>query len=929
MASRFVGRDYTTLHGEIIEFLRQRLPQSWDYTNLSDPVVIFAESLARVGDQLHYTIDELRRECDMATAKRTSSIYSYAMREGYKMMLPHGSFGQLSINSSIAQDNCLHLNLKKFDEIKVNATGDSLYVADDNNNDGFVINSDLHAPLNQGYADDLSNYNNYSEDSNDYKRNRSLYAAYVNDVYSKTQHVHVVLGRKEEFNFSYNDINNDSTVELPNPIIDRNLIRLSYTNSSRPLSDDNRYKELQYVDDVISSGFKFESYTLTPKFVGGAITLNIEFPTNFRDIFNNDRSTTFKFEYINIYNARIDNTEEIVSSIDLTPYITINSGHENDYDIVTNGPQYIIDIGNGIRGYTEYEDANATRDHYKQFVQDYSALLTKDDYTSYIKATTSQHTQVFDHDDMYKVPEVLPPETNLLPRVIYIITDADYSEREALWNDLIERSSRSDCIHIIPYGKDPYSIIIKAECYLLGTSVEQVATQIKTELLKYYGDVIGEKIPDTSMINYLTHKASNTIIRMDSCIVSDSTYGTIDTSFNDSNQLTNDQIDSIFSSFAQDNSDDTPNQLYRTQYIKIKHDATDTEESYIEHKYHLLGWLIKDTSKNTFVQYNDKLNIIYGLADYNSYSSNELNTYTVSTEGLPRLYTNNLYYGIDFSDDDPKNWTWRPTWFDAYNPNDLSTSPFNDIKFNDKDISMEGLFGYKGYKLKLNTDITESDNIDDHLLKLKWWPYGFDIDDPSNYDTAQWPDGISFNPYDKSTWIDSDDNILFDPANSANWGIPAGDDDNNIINRFVDFDKCKFKYMPLPLQSLADFTFSEYKDFITLINYKKYKPIDKYNPYPDKFPRIYKIVKNTSGVERFEEISTYDKLIENQIVYKDTDSTSFDIADNKIFDTISLPDDDTSINNINYKEINQDYIKYHYMTPVINNVIVLIKAINR
>ena len=80
MSSRFKGRDYATLRKEILDFLKQRLPQEWDSTNLGDPVVIFAESLARVGDQLHFTIDELRRECDIATAQRASSVYSYAMR---------------------------------------------------------------------------------------------------------------------------------------------------------------------------------------------------------------------------------------------------------------------------------------------------------------------------------------------------------------------------------------------------------------------------------------------------------------------------------------------------------------------------------------------------------------------------------------------------------------------------------------------------------------------------------------------------------------------------------------------------------------------------------------------------------------------------------------------------------------------------------
>ena len=127
MASRFKGRDYGALREEIIDFLRQRLPKDWDYNNSADPVVIYAESLARMGDSLHFTIDELRRECDMATANRASSIYSYASREGYKFFLPRGSRGTIYVNSSKDMDDKLTLNINKFDEIKCGETDDRLY----------------------------------------------------------------------------------------------------------------------------------------------------------------------------------------------------------------------------------------------------------------------------------------------------------------------------------------------------------------------------------------------------------------------------------------------------------------------------------------------------------------------------------------------------------------------------------------------------------------------------------------------------------------------------------------------------------------------------------------------------------------------------------------------------------------------------------
>lgn len=553
MASRFTGRDYTTLRGEIINFLRQRLPETWDWTNLSDPVVIFAESLARVGDQLNYTIDELRRECDVATAKRASSVYSYAMREGYKMMLPRGSFGVISVNARPAQvlssqevlpsqSERLSLSLHKFDEIRVGSTGDTLYVVND------ISNCILYEEPTKEYISSLRNYGN-----NEGKR--FDYASYSDTLYHRTAHIDVVLGSKAEYSFTYNDINNDSTVNLPDPIIDRYLVELK-------VKDVNGETVWDYIDDVISAGFVGNIYTLTPKFVGGAINLCIEFPTNFRDLFS--QSTSFTFTYIKVVNSILeeDSSNSVSSSIDLSKYISPSPDHENDIDVDTSG--YVVNIGSGIKGYTEYEDATTVRENYKKFVQDYSALLTKDDYTSYLKVATSSPCKVFDHSDNYR-EGVLPPGTNLIPRVIYVLSNSNYKEREAIWEDLKDRSGRSDCISVIPYGVEPYSIVIKADCFLLGTSVSEIITKIKTELLKYYSGDIGEKTPELSMINYLVHKASDKVIRMDSVIIKDYTYGYIDNTFSEVNNLSNTDVDNLFSALCLK---DPENSEFKDEYRK-------------------------------------------------------------------------------------------------------------------------------------------------------------------------------------------------------------------------------------------------------------------------------------------------------------------------------------------------------------------------
>jgi hypothetical protein len=813
MASKFMGRDYSTLRQEIIEFLRQRLPNNWDYTNIADPVIIYVEALARLGDQLHYTIDELRRECDVATAKRASSIYSYAMREGYKMALPRGSFGTLSINTTKLQSGKLHLKLHQFDEIKVNPLGESLYVVDAND-----IDAILYAPVDKDYVTSLKKYepdpDKTTENDPNRKKAMSLYQSYFNDIYNKTQHVKVVLGTKTEFPFTYNDINNDSTVELPNPFIDRNLVRLWYSNKST----NNKEKQLNYVDDVISSGFNFESFTLTPKFIGGAITLCVEFPTNYRDIFNSDTTTQFRLEYINIKNSRIEPNESLQDNAEAVTFpdgaITVVDGYEEDVDIVENGMQYRVSFGDGIKGYTEYENALVTRDNYKRFVQNYSALLTKDDYTNYIEALTHSHCKVYDHGDMYKIPSVLPPDSSLIPRAIYVLTDSNYKGREDLWNDLKERSGRSDCIVMVPYGKDPYTIVVKAECYLVGTSIASVATQIERELVMYYDGYVGEKIPKTSMVNYLVHKASDKVVRMECAIVRDSTYGLIDTTFNKVNQLDNDQIDELYKAFTDGDIN-----------YKSPIDVTDTDKDY-----YLRGVIYKDANGKTYSEEE-----LYNL---------------IETQGtVPKMakYYYNKYPPI-------------------VDKNGYTLSEYNDYP---DDFPRIYYIGHENALIEIN----EYDKLINYQI-------GYGELDSEDWDFA---DTDIFK-------ITVDDSFIISDYFSENNSLIVNINDTNYYTR-TDTDDLK-------IRSRID---GETTDKVKVIRYDTNPNTGGYFDYEVDFDTVlfvYKYYDETDPDYKAKNKDRFDEIMNN--IFKHKASAAID---------------------------NDVYIKHHYMAPVLNKVIVLIKSL--
>lgn len=823
MTSRFIGRDYSSLRDEIIQFLRERLPKEWDYTNLADPVVIYAETLARMGDQLHYTIDELRRECDISTAQRSSSIYSYALREGYNMMLPRSSFGQLTIsaNSEFNTSGKIRLDIDKFDEIKIGSTGDSLYAVDD-------IHAVLYSPLDEDYISTLSNF--ISEDgtiSDENMRKRNIYARYAATVYNRAVHLNVVIGKKLEFTFSYKDINSDSTVTLPNPMIDRTLFRLTYKDAAHT-SD----VKMDYVTDVISSGFNLNSFSLVPKFIGGAITLCIEFPTNYSDIFKTD--ATFKFECIQIMNSFIEGSDENAETIDLSNYISLVNESDEETDLVTS---YSIDMGNGIKGYSEYEDPNVTREQYKKYLHDYSSLLTKDNYATYIKTAYSSYCHVFDHADNYK--DILPADTVLMPRVIYISTDDGYSARQTMWEDLIERSSRSDCIVMVPYGKDPYTIVIKADCYLLGTSASSVATKIQSDLIQYYGKTIGERVPETSMINYLVHKASDKVIRMDSLIVRDSTFGTIDTTFADTVNLSNDEIDSLYASLESENYNyhistnrtDSDGNIYIDTVYPLRGEYVKDDVKYYYNKYPI--WDYVRRRNNDFAFDNYPFPKIHVVVRYNSDNPDESNEHAIED------YDDLVRYQTSYGALDIKEWDLNDEdLFEMHKHTGSSYEEYTQVKYT---VNGNSRFGFvKNEDIESNTIRAGSEIFNRDLVTV------IDLIDQA------------------TNIVDNLPGLLF----KCDYVYEETDADDNVVT----------------------VTKSGYVD-------------------PSKMDDDHKV--KSDGATLY---------------------SSNNIADKEI---VAELDEGTQLSNIINQELSYDvaikryYVKHHYMIPVLNNVVVLIRAISK
>ena len=446
MASRFQGRDFQTLRQEIVDFVKDRAPKTWDSNNAADPMIRFIETVAMLGDHLNYYIDAMRRESDLATATLASSVYSYALREGYLLVLPRSTHFRINLFYD-GEGEFTTVSFNKFD------------VFEQQNQDGkyFVL-----TPLN---TTDI--YTVYPQTITDSEGNT---------VTLNSPEIEVVAGELSEVKFSFNDIDYYSRLELPESRIDADMCQLIAINGQQQ-------KELLRVEDVISDIEQANVYSLTPSFVNGTERLYIEFPYNYRNLFPS--STTFLFRYITI-------KEE--------------SKPRDNFESVDH--QGVIGVTRSFGGYRVYENPESVKLNYKNYVRDFTSLVTKADYRAFVSFNINSRCQVFDKSDEYK-----GDFQDIPVRTIYILSDLMYKERERLRDLILDRSSRSDNIFMIPYGKKLYRAFIIVEANLMASSEEFIKSSIQTTLSSFYNDVTEVRDPIESVIYHKIHNCSDAIKR--------------------------------------------------------------------------------------------------------------------------------------------------------------------------------------------------------------------------------------------------------------------------------------------------------------------------------------------------------------------------------------------------------------------------------
>jgi len=86
---RYLGRDFTAIRQNLVEFAKSYFPNTYNDFNEASPGMMFIEMAAYVGDVLNYYVDNQFRESLIHSAEEKKNIFKIAQSMGYVPKLSH------------------------------------------------------------------------------------------------------------------------------------------------------------------------------------------------------------------------------------------------------------------------------------------------------------------------------------------------------------------------------------------------------------------------------------------------------------------------------------------------------------------------------------------------------------------------------------------------------------------------------------------------------------------------------------------------------------------------------------------------------------------------------------------------------------------------------------------------------------------------
>lgn len=101
----YLGRDFTDIRANLIEFAKTYFPTTYNDFNESSPGMMFIEMAAYVGDVMNYYVDNQFRETLLEQAEERKNILNLAQSYGYKPKLATPSTAEIEVSMEVPAIN--------------------------------------------------------------------------------------------------------------------------------------------------------------------------------------------------------------------------------------------------------------------------------------------------------------------------------------------------------------------------------------------------------------------------------------------------------------------------------------------------------------------------------------------------------------------------------------------------------------------------------------------------------------------------------------------------------------------------------------------------------------------------------------------------------------------------------------------------------
>mgnify|MGYP003293176873 CR=1 FL=1 len=500
---RFQQRDFLGILNDMKLYYKDKMGDKWTDLTEADPAIALLEAFAYSCKNLHYYVDQQKRESDIVTAVRARNVYWKSIRDGYT---PHGYIPSSgTIKLVFSEDTDAGVIIPKHTNFQTN------YDNPDNN----LIVTTLEDQVLSENPIVVSNKNEFE-------------VSVVQGIWRTETHTRA-------------DITQNGYIKLTTEKVATSLgmVEFSYTRNSgeEPII-------FEQVEDVYTDYRTGYFFSVHPLFLRNTTTSMVQLPYNWPSLFDTDGTIEISYletegssGYIpkSVYN---ESTKEYTGGVsELNDVLYDNDDPPNNISSKISSIYNVYSIAGG----QDIESVNSIKINAKSAIRELDTLVTLQDYSDYVRRETGVNVSCMDISTDASIPgryvyiyieldidqtagykEFDPPASMSVEDYIYRYMNVEdwnlddpelphsYSEFwKDKYNDIVEKVNQKKGRRDVVVFQTPtyYQYNIAADIYLSesGDSPEVIMEKIETELKKEFGQVpqIGNTHYMSKMISIL------------------------------------------------------------------------------------------------------------------------------------------------------------------------------------------------------------------------------------------------------------------------------------------------------------------------------------------------------------------------------------------------------------------------------------------